>query len=156
MMFIVALALMQQIGTTRQPATGEVLVAADKSRDPDLARSVVLVIHSDPDLVMGLILNRPGATTRYVGGPIPLGVRTLFRSRIKPADAERIVDGVYMASKDSSVPKGAIARVYAGHVGWSAQQLTDEISRGLWKLVPGDAAMIFDPHPETLWPRLRP
>lgn len=155
-MFIIALALIQQIGTTKQPAIGDVLVATEKSRDPDFARSVVLLIHSDRDVVMGLILNRPSATMRYFGGPIPLGVRTLFRSRTKPADAERILDGVYMASKEAPAPKGAIARMYAGHVGWSAQQLTDEISRGLWKLVPGGAALIFDPHPETLWQRLRP
>jgi putative AlgH/UPF0301 family transcriptional regulator len=147
---------MQQIGTPKPPAVGEILAATEKSRDPDLARSVVLVIHSDRDVVMGLILNRPGATAKYFGGPIPLGERTLFRSRTKPAGAERIVDGVYMGSKDSSVPKGAITRVYAGHVGWSAQQLTDEILRGLWKLVPGDATLIFDPNPETLWQRVRP
>jgi putative AlgH/UPF0301 family transcriptional regulator len=29
----------------------------------------------------------------------------------------------------------------------------DEIDLGLWKVVPGDVAMIFDPHPETLWQR---
>jgi putative AlgH/UPF0301 family transcriptional regulator len=147
---------MQQIGTPKQPVVGEILAATEKSRDPDLARSVVLVIHSDGDVVMGLILNRPGATAKYFGGPIPLGARTLFRSRTKPADAERILDGVYMASKETTIPKGTIARVYAGHVGWSAQQLMDEISRGLWKLVPGDEATIFDPHPEKLWQRRKP
>jgi len=33
--------------------------------------------------------------------------------------------------------KHANARVYAGYVGWSPQQLIDEISRALWKVIPG-------------------
>jgi putative AlgH/UPF0301 family transcriptional regulator len=135
MMLLFALTVAQQIGTIKQPAVGEVLVATEKSKDPDLAHSVILLIHSDPDNVTGLILNRPRGKSMYFGGPIALGVRTLFRSRTKPADAERILDGVYTVANESSVPKGVIARVYAGYVGWSAQQLTDEISRGLWKLV---------------------
>jgi putative transcriptional regulator len=154
MMLLFALALVQQIGTTKQPAVGEILVAAEKSRDPDLARSVILVIHSDGDGVMGLILNRPRGKSMYFGGPIALGAHALFRSNVKRADAERILNGVYIVSKESSIPKDVTARVYSGYVGWSAQQLTDEVYRRLWKLVPGDAAMVFDPHPETLWQRV--
>lgn len=103
---------------------------------------------------MGLILNRPRGKSMYFGGPIALGVRALFRSRTWPPDTERILDNIYMVSKESSIPKDAIARVYAGYVGWSAQQLIDEISRRLWKVVPANAAMVFDPHPETLWDRV--
>jgi putative transcriptional regulator len=154
MILLFALAVVQQIGAPKQPAVGEILVATEKSHDPDLARSVILLIHSDGDGVMGLILNRPRAQSMYFGGPIPLGARSLFRSRTKPADAEPVLAGVYMVSKESSIPKTVTARVYSGYVGWSTQQLTDEISRGLWKLVPGDAAMVFDPHPETLWQRV--
>jgi hypothetical protein len=36
----------------------------------------------------------------------------------------------------------------------SPQQLIDEISRGLWKAIPGTAPIVFDPHPETLWQRV--
>ena len=154
-LLLLALALGQQIGTANPPAVGRILVATAKSRDPDLAKSVILVIHSDRDGVMGLILNRPRGKSVYFGGPIALGARALFRSPTKPADAERILGGVYMVSKESSVPKAAIVRVYAGYVGWSAQQLTDEVSRGLWKIVPGGAAIVFDRHPETLWQRVR-
>jgi putative transcriptional regulator len=153
MILLFALALLQEIGGTKPPAAGEALVATEKSHDPDLARSVILVIHADGDGVMGLILNRPRDKTIYFGGPIALGARALFRSRAEPPDAEHIVGDVYMVSKESSIPKDANARVYAGYVGWSAQQLSGEIARGLWKIVRGDAAMVFDPHPETLWRR---
>ena len=150
---ILLLALAQQIGKTNLPAIGSILAATEKSHDPDLARSVILVIHSDRDGVMGLILNRPREQSIYFGGPIPLGTRALIRSRIKPAGAARILGDVYLVSKKSEIPKDSASRVYAGYVGWSAQQLTDEIALGLWKMVHGDAATVFDPHPETLWRR---
>jgi putative transcriptional regulator len=153
-MLLFALTLVQQIGPTNAPAVGGILVATDKSHDPDLAQSVVVVIHSDRDGAMGLILNRPRGKSIYFGGPIDLGVRALFRSRTRPPDGERIVNDVYMVAKESSIPKDAMARVYAGYVGWSAQQLTDEIARGLWTVVPARAAIVFDPHPDTLWRRL--
>jgi putative transcriptional regulator len=148
MVLLFALALLQQIGATKQPALGEILIATEKSRDPDLARSVVLLIHSDPDGVMGVILNRPRGKSMFYGGPIALGVRKLSRSRV--TDAEQILAGVYMSSNT----KDPRARVYTGYVGWSGRQLIDEISRGLWKVIPGDAALAFDPHPEALWQRL--
>jgi putative transcriptional regulator len=128
-------------------AVGQILVATEKSRDAELAQTVVLVIHSDADGVMGLILNRPRGKAMYFGGPIPMGTRALVRT-----SGEQILPGVYLGSgaKDST------ARIYAGYVGWSPQQLTDEISRGLWKVVHGDASMVFDAHPENLWKRVAP
>jgi putative transcriptional regulator len=122
-------------------AVGQILVATEKSHDPDLAKSVVLIIQADSDGVMGLILNRPTGKSTYYGGPIPLGTRALVRSAA----------GVHMTSNT----RDPTAHVYKGYAGWSPQQLTDEISRGLWKVLPSDAAKAFDPHPETLWQRLR-
>jgi putative AlgH/UPF0301 family transcriptional regulator len=135
-----ALALLQQ------PPVGRILVATEKSHDADLTKSVVLVIHSDSAGVMGLILNRPRGKS-YFGGPIPLGQRALVRS----AEAEKILPGVYL----SATAKDPGARIYIGYVGWSPQQLADEISRGLWRTVRGEASTVFDPHPDTLWQRLR-
>ena len=162
MLTILALMLLQQIGMTTRLPVGSILIATEKSHDPDLAQSVILLIHSDRDGVMGLILNRPRGKLLYFGGPIALGVRALVQAHAKPASndsegTQRILNGavgVYMVSKESSIPKDAMAREYAGYAGWSVQQLTDEISRGFWKVVPGAAATIFDPHPETLWQRM--
>ena len=140
MVLLLALALLQP------PTVGQILVATQKSRDPDLAKSVVLVIHSDSDGVIGLILNRPRGNSACFGGPIPLGQRTLVAS----GQTGKILDGVYM----TSTTKDPSGRTYIGYVGWSPQQVTDEISRGLWRVVPGAASVVFDSHPETLWKRL--
>jgi putative transcriptional regulator len=141
-----------QIKSTSQPRTGNLLVATRKSHDPDLAQSVVLLIHQGPEGAIGLILNQ-ARKDLYFGGPIPLGVRTLVRSRTSPENSERVFGDVYV-TESAAAAKSPGARTYAGYTGWSAIQLDDEISRGLWKVIPGDAAIVFDTHPDTLWQRL--
>jgi putative transcriptional regulator len=122
---------------------GKLLIATEKSHDPDLAKSVVLIIHVDKDAVMGLILNRP-VKDLYFGGPIAIGAKCLSRST-----GEKIVAGVYLSPKP--VKDG---RIYAGYVGWSRAQIEDEVKHGLWKVRDGTAQIVFDPNPATLWDRL--
>jgi putative transcriptional regulator len=150
MLWLFALVAMQELPRAgmKEPLTGEILIATAKSHDPVLARSVVFLIHCDRDGAMGLIVNRPNGKA-YEGGPIELGVRTLKRSRSGLAGAEHITGDIFMVP---GISEGG--RVYAGYVGWSAQQLKDEIARGLWKIHDADANIAFDPHPATLWIRL--
>ena|ERR1700733_12320666 len=147
-------------------ATGNLLVATPKSRDPDFARSVVLLIHYDSESAVGLMLNKPTAVpisdvlpdakgksiTVFAGGPVTLGVRGLLRSKAPPyftvVSNRRELLGII----SSSAPP---FRIYAGYTGWTAQQLQNEITRGLWKVLPPTPATVFHPHPETLWPSLR-
>ncbi len=51
-------------------------------------------------------------------------------------------------------PSPDVFRVYAGSAGWSVGQLKSEIARGLWRVVEGNAAAVFDPRSPTLWSRL--
>jgi hypothetical protein len=83
-----------------QPAMGQILVASERSHDPDLAKSVVLLIHSDRDGVMGLILNRPQGDSKYFGSPIALGTRTLVHTN--PANAQRRVPRFHRETRKCS------------------------------------------------------
>jgi putative transcriptional regulator len=152
---LIALVLFLNAADAQQIATGSLLVATPKSHDPLLGQSVVLLVHYDPDGAMGLIVNRRTGTA-HLGGPIALGIRTLFRSPVKPAHAEHITGDIYILPGQGPIPPGATDhRVYDGYTGWSLQQLKDELSRQLWKIAPGDAAkIVFDPDPDTLWRRL--
>lgn len=150
MVLLFALTLAQELPRegVKPLAAGEILIATAKSHDPVLAKTVVVLIRCDRDGAMGLIVNRPNGKA-YEGGPIQLGVRTLVRSSTKPEGAERIAGNLFMLPGISTS-----GRVYAGYTGWSAQQLKDEIARGLWKVHPADPAIVFDPNPATLWTRL--
>ena len=44
--------------------------------------------------------------------------------------------------------------IFLGYAGWTAQQLQGEVELGAWHIFPGNAAVVFDTDPETLWSRL--
>jgi putative transcriptional regulator len=167
--FPVIFAFLPSVVLFAQPlATGNLLVATRESRDPDFARSVVLLIHYDSESAIGLMLNKPTTVpisdvlpdakgksiTVFAGGPITLGVRGLLRSKAPPffTVISNRTDLLRLISR--GLPPNAF-RIYAGYTGWTAQQLQNEIARRLWKVLPPTPATVFYPHPETLWPGLR-
>ncbi len=131
-------------------ARGDILVATSKSHDPELGHAVILLVRFDQDGAIGLILNHPNGKA-YEGGPVALGIRTLVRSRTKPDGAELVAGDVYILP---GLVERTGARVYGGYTGWSAQQLKDEVARGLWKIRAFDSKIVFDAQPATLWDRL--
>ncbi len=168
----------QPSGTPDLPAVGDLLVATSKMPDRDWAASVVLLIYSDRQGVMGLILNRPtefplshlfpeirsaaaGKDPLYFGGLIALGAKALVRSSAKLEGAQLLNIGVSLITQSAAIERAArtgmrgdVFRVYAGYAGWSPGQLRNELLLGHWRVLRGDTATVFDPHPETLWRRL--
>lgn len=136
-------------------------MATDKSHDPDFKRSSILLIHYDSEAAIGLMLNKPTAVpiseilpvakgssiTVFAGGPLPIGVRGLLRSKSPPffsviSDKTQILKLI-----SSATPPGSF-RIYAGYTGWTARQLQSEVARGLWKVLPSA--------PYTMWRGLTP
>lgn len=164
-----AMFLLAASSSAQQLSTGALLVATAKSHDPDFALSVVVVIHYDSDLAIGLMLNKPTnvpiaevlpeargkSVTVYAGGPVTIGVRGLLRARSAPFFSV-ITNRTELLKRIASGVPSSRFRIYAGYVGWTAEQLQSEVARGLWKVLPANAGMVFDPHPETLWVRLTP
>lgn len=164
---------------SRDLAAGRILVATNKSRDPGFARTVILLVHYDVQGAIGLTLNRrldvplsrvfPDmkeakelSAPVWAGGPLSTGVMVLYRSRTRPENASPVCPGVYLITDKSALAKllaasGArpsVLRVYAGYAGWSQQQIKNEVDLGLWYIFGGEAGVVFDPKPESLWSRL--
>jgi putative transcriptional regulator len=160
---------------TQDLMVGKILAASMKSHDADFAQTVILIVRHDRQATVGLFLNHPlsiplsevypelkGAQLKlYAGGPLTIGIRALYRSRSKPAEAARIFEDVSLISTKTllgkMVAEGApsnVFRVYAGYTGWSPGQLEGEVDRGLWHVFAGEAGLVFDSHPETVWSRL--
>jgi putative AlgH/UPF0301 family transcriptional regulator len=95
-----ALALPLQAADAPLPAAGRLLVATPKMRDADFAQAVILLVHSDAQGAIGLIVNRPtevplahlfpnlkdaptGKAPVYLGGLVAQGARGLVRSAEK-------------------------------------------------------------------------
>jgi putative AlgH/UPF0301 family transcriptional regulator len=167
--------LLGVLAQAEELAVGKLLVASRKSVDPELAKTVVLLVHYDEQGAIGLVVNRPSkvplsevfpalkaaAAPVYAGGPIAIGIRALLRSRSKPGQAAHVFGDVSMITNkrllDELLAAGRASssfRVYAGYTGWSAQQLKNEVALGLWYVLPGDAGVVFDPDAEKVWIRL--
>lgn len=162
----------QSLGSTEE---GTFLVAARTLRDPNFARTVVLLIDHDAQGAFGLIIDRPTPHNMaelwpeitglevhpvYIGGPVfPNRLLFLLRSEGPPRGMRRVIRGVHLGS-DELILKRVIARgeepfrVFAGYSGWAPGQLDNEIARGDWYLVPAERRYIFHPRPDEIWSEL--
>jgi putative transcriptional regulator len=160
------------------PAAGSILIASPHMPDKDWASAVILIVYSDRQGVMGLLLNRltefplshlfpevrtapSGKDPLYFGGLVASGARAVLRSPRKREGAQRLFGDVAVLFDSAAVEKAArsglrgdVFRVYAGYAGWSPEQLRSELLLGNWRALPADAAIVFDSHPATLWRRL--
>jgi putative transcriptional regulator len=162
-------------------ATGMLLVASPEMADPNFARTVILVLRSDDDGTLGIILNRPtnlapgtifpelkdniGLYTGnlFRGGPIA-PTRLLYIVRGLAAatvGGPEILDKVFLSIDDASLPDMVRLadgtndlRLYAGHAAWVPGQLQAEVGAGGWQLLPATAELVFDSEPGTLWSEL--
>jgi putative transcriptional regulator len=165
---------------THDLAVGKLLVASRDLGDPSFAQTVILLVRYKKDQgTVGLVVNRrtdvplsrvfqdlKEAKSRtdpvYVGGPVELNsVMALLKASIKPEDATRVFNDVYLiSSKDvlkatlASGPESSVFHAYAGYAGWTAGQLEHEVELGAWHIMPADASTVFHSDPDSVWPRL--
>ena len=170
-------------GLTRRVAVGDLLVATPMLLDPNFERSVVVLLDSDEDGALGVVLNRPTTTpvgeilpewtgrvgtpdVLFQGGPVSTDSALAVGASMTIGDDpnievhgfRRLYDDVGIVDLD--VPSPLIGpglshlRIFAGYAGWDADQLTDEIAAGAWYVVPSVTDDVFGPDPLGLWKRV--
>lgn len=159
-----------------EPSGGRLLVATPLLGDPHFNRTIVYLLEHDQGGTLGVILNRPshtpvgqvlpnwhdlvsGPSVVFGGGPVqPDGALCLAHAHGDAPGVRPVVDGVATIDLDGDVTTiTAVAtrfRVFAGHAGWSAGQLQDEIEEGAWWVVPGSIEDVFSSDPAPLWRRV--
>jgi putative transcriptional regulator len=176
---LAASVLPAQSRRTDNLAVGKLLVTPRDSPDPAFAQSVILLVHYDRDSAVGLMINRrttiplsralrslKGAGQRsdlaYIGGPVETdGAMALVRSSAKPESGAQVLERIFLIPTRPAL-EGTLAgsksaddlRVYIGYCGWGPGQLDNEMHLGAWYLLEGNAALVFDPNPDTIWSRL--
>jgi putative transcriptional regulator len=162
------------------PATGRLLVASPDMEDSNFAKTVVLLLHHDPNGTLGVIINRPtwvkpgdidpdlGSLETYEGsvfrgGPVAAS-QLVYLVRDPPAgtfQTPAIFDNVYaggnpdqLTELTKTAPDDERLRLYAGHAEWAAGQLEREIEAGHWVLVESTPDRVFTENPATLWNRI--
>jgi putative transcriptional regulator len=158
---------MEGVGSSTR---GRLLVATPDLRDPNFARSVVLMLEDGDEGSLGVVLNRPielrvaealpdwaerasAPACLFVGGPVsPTAVIGLGRGN-GPA-FEALFDGLGTLDLDLSpidVPELEELRIFVGYAGWAPGQLQLELASGGWlvlDLLPEDP---FTSDPSELW-----
>jgi putative transcriptional regulator len=162
-----------------EPAAGRFLVASRSLQDPHFARTVVYLLQHDEQGTLGLVINRtlgitlgealPGNELPHLGdsrlsygGPVSVRhIIMLLRDDAAPSQAIHITDGIYASNNmdllrelDAANKPAGELRLFAGHAGWSAGQLQQELDRDDWFVVPGETAPVFDTTGRRLWERL--
>jgi putative transcriptional regulator len=125
---------------------------------------------------MGLVLNRPlelevsavlpdwqpyvtAPPMLFQGGPVALdtalGLVAVPGDDDEPVGVRRVLGSLALVDLDAppQVVAGGVAgiRVFAGHSGWSAGQLEDEIAEGAWYTVDTESRDAFTDSPHDLW-----
>jgi len=161
-----------------RPAQGKLLVATELVQGELFAKTVVLLLHYDETGAFGLVVNRPTDVkpgelladdeviagyggTLFWGGPVHMdSLRALLLTDDPPADAEKILESVYLVSFEYALEQGpsdpAALRLFIGYAGWAPGQLDYEMARGSWRVLPATDELVFAEAPEKLWTRLAP
>ncbi len=157
-------------------AAGRLLVASPAMAGGYFAHTVILLTRHDRHGSLGVIINRPTSLPLAVllpehrrlaplflleGGPLqPTLLSLVLAGRGLPDDFDDpgrllFVSGTAEVLKIlHGLPPGMTLRVYGGYCGWGPGQLQAEIRQGAWRVVEGDAALLFSSHPRLLWQRI--
>ena len=161
-------------GVPDESLRGKLILASPILRDPNFARTVVLIAEHTEEGAMGLVLNRPATSTVgeavpdlswlagdeapvYVGGPVAETAVIVLAEWDRPELAGALVEGdLGFVGADADQPAqldGAIrrARVFAGHAGWGPGQLEGELEEEAWIVEAPIPPELFPDDPATLW-----
>jgi len=158
---------------------GRLLVATPSLREPTFHRTVILVLDHGLDGAIGVVLNRPSTVDVGVvlpdwqdhvsdpprlfhGGPVGLdgamGVAALPRGAGTSPEVDRVSGRFGLVDLDaeptSVAPHVGGVRVFAGHAGWGAGQLEDELAERAWYVVDAVPDDVLTPEPQQLWRRV--
>jgi putative transcriptional regulator len=152
------------------------LLSMPQLRDPNFAKTVVLLCDYLPDGAFGLVLNRPTAAPASgmvrldppvehgndlvlcTGGPVEPD-RGWILVADEPGDVEyrTIVPGVYLSTSPMLLRRvletepAPRARVLAGYAGWGPGQLEEELAQSAWLMCDVDLDLVFDIDPSLMW-----
>ena len=145
------------------PEPGDLLVASALLTDGVFDQTVVLVLDSDEDGALGVILNEISQTTLesvlpdwvsvvseprllFHGGPVSPNGAICLASVAEPGEEppgwRPVFDRIGLLHLDTPielVTGGAYAdlRIFAGYAGWSPGQLAGEVAQQMWHVVQG-------------------
>ena len=162
------------------PDKGMLLIANEQLTDPRFRDRVILLIQHDTQGTAGLVVNRTSRLsltkvlpqgsklakeemTLSYGGPVePQTLLALVKVRNNPPEpADEIMENLYVTGLGvldewlGFADEVVAYRAFVGYTGWAPGQLSAEMQRGDWHVLPADEKSIFAGDGVQLWKRLR-
>jgi len=158
------------------------LLAMPQLRDPNFARTVVLLCEYGSKGAFGFVVNRPtdvhAADAVVLDPPVPgdCGLMLWTGGPVEPQrgflllgddpgveDSERVIDGLHLTasvqvlrrlleSKPIEIAERR-ARLLLGYAGWGPGQLDQELTASAWLTAPADPDLVFETPAEEMWER---
>jgi putative transcriptional regulator len=160
--------------TGEDPGKGKILIANPFLKDPNFARSVVLLCQYRKEGSFGFIFNKPHTQTLndlipdftlkkipvYFGGPVQLDTVHFIHQvpelieggfRIVPGiywggDFERAVELLNIGMIDTTQIK-----FFIGYSGWNSGQLNDELKENSWIVSKASRRLLFNESEANIW-----
>jgi len=158
---------------------GQLLIADPSLRDGVFNKSVILLTeHSDDDGAHGLILNQPTGQTVgdvltsenfqalrhipvHLGGPVGQEHLTFASFWIDDTQTGNTKHAIKFATRISAQDAikrtqqpGTLVRAFAGHSGWTAGQLENEIRKNSWITTLPNVDLLTVEHEKQLWAKM--
>jgi len=152
------------------------LLSMPQMRDPNFARSVVLLCKHNDEGAFGLVMNRPLVTTGrvvvsldppvsterelevWIGGPVEPGSSwILVGGPQEKFGGVPIAEGLSLSTSPDLLRRllepdpPANTRLIVGYSGWGPGQLEMELEESAWLLSDVDPALLFATPPEQMW-----
>ena len=152
------------------------LLSMPQMRDPNFARSVVLLCRHNDEGAFGLVMNRPLVTTGrvvvsldppasterelevWIGGPVEPGSSwILVGGQPENVSSMPIVEGLSLTTSADLLRRllepdpPADTRLIVGYSGWGPGQLEMELEESAWLLSDVDPALLFSTPPDQMW-----
>lgn len=164
----------EAFGAARPPSStrGRLLVATPDLRDPNFARTVVLMLEHSAEGALGLVLNRPSEVRvddalpdwagvcaapacLFLGGPVQtdavIALGALAAPGADPDGFTPLYGGLGTVDLESGAEAFASVRVFVGYAGWAPGQLEGELAAGGWLVVDHVDDDVRTGRPSELW-----
>ena len=163
---------MRERRSTRKPTSlaGQLLLAHPVMRDPNFARTVILMSAHNAEGAMGVVLNRPqgrqlaelnqefalgplAGVPLYCGGPVqPDQLILVSWQWLKSESAFQLHFGIEpeKAAELIGTP-GVVLRAFLGYAGWSKGQLESEMKHDTWIVTTVEGDQLEQADDVSLW-----
>ena len=163
----------------RTSFAGQLLIASPDLRQPAFDHAVILLARHSRGGAVGIVINRmaekrpiagllaafgadaSGVTDSvrvFVGGPVQPAAGFVLHSAEYHRPETLDIDGRVALTiapgvlRDIGHGKGPSKSLIAfGYAGWAPAQLEDELTHGVWVMVPEDPALVFDTDRAEVW-----